>query len=68
MNSMLPDTVLLLVDTVDDQSKFLSSFVRYYESSGAKNYVIAVIHGGYWKKKYGVDTSGIDSLVPYLLR
>ena len=59
---------MLLVDTVEDQSKSVSSFVRYYKSSGAKNYIIAIIHGGYWKKKYGVDASGIDSLIPYLLR
>ena len=27
--------------------------------------VIAIIHGGFWKEKYGVDNSAIDSLCPF---
>ena len=66
---LLPNSFLLLIDIVEhNNDKPASSFVRYYKSNGTKNYVFAIIHGGYWKKKYGIDTSGIDSLVPHLLR
>lgn len=67
---LLPNSFLLLIDIVEHNNKkpAASSFVRYYKSNGAKNSVFAIIHGGYWKKKYGIDTSGVDSLVPHLLR
>lgn len=45
-----------------------TSSPRYHKSLSEKRTIFAIIHGGYWKKKYGVDTSGIDSLVPFLLR
>jgi hypothetical protein len=29
--------------------------------------IVVLIHGGFWKVKYGIDNSSIDSLVPFLL-
>ena len=29
--------------------------------------IVVLIHGGFWKIKYGIDNSTIDSLVPFLL-
>ena len=43
-------------------------FDRVYRSSSEKKTTFAIIHGGFWKKKYGVDTAGIGSLVPFLTR
>ena len=46
-------------------------FVRIHRPSPtgtSKDFIVfAIIHGGYFKAKYGIDNSGVNSLVPMLL-
>ena len=48
-------------------------FVRIYHPSpttvsGTRDFIVfAIIHGGYFKAKYGIDNSGVSSLIPMLL-
>ena len=30
--------------------------------------VVVIIHGGFWKAKYGIDTAAIESLAPYFVK
>lgn len=51
-----------------------NQFVRIFPAAPFPNatettsaVVFAIIHGGYFKAKYGIENSGVDSLVPFLL-
>jgi acetyl esterase/lipase len=63
-------------DNDDGGGGGVEQFVRLYrapaahsgdDGSSATDVAFAILHGGYFKAKYGVDNSGVASLVPFLV-
>jgi acetyl esterase/lipase len=63
------EPVRLRGPTVFPYGRSASQFVRMslpHEAPESAAPVAIIVHGGFWKKKYGIDNSAIERIAPYL--